>query len=141
MSEISIQNDRDGQWYQDLVAKHLEKLTNLDAEVNYNNRGIDVICGEYKIEVKGTKSLFQKTEKYHCVRGWKSNRNCLSPELTHFAFVLNESDLSSKPLIYLVAYEDILKRYSKYPNSHWIHFPLWWIFENYIGNLSSLPRE
>jgi len=147
MSEISRQNDRDGEWYQDVVAKHLEKLTNLNAEIHYNNEGIDVVCGEYKIEVKGTRSLFQqiktkkKHRKYHTIRGWKSNRNCLKyPELTHFAFVLNETDLSSKPLIYFVTLDDIMRRYNKFPNSHWVHFPLWWIFDNYVGSLSRLQK-
>ena len=144
MNWINHDNSHRGLIYQDIVAKFLEEKTGLQATTAAHD-GVDVRCGEYEVEVKGTKSLYQKTKlkktkrRVHNVRGWKTQPKYCPDTITHFAFVLDEQHVSSKPIIYMVPIEYIRERFEKYPTSEWVHFPLWWVWDHYNYKLSRIP--
>lgn len=142
-SFISRDNDQRGWFYQKYVADYLQQKTGEKAIIK-DTHGVDVVCGEFKLEVKGTKNLYQKSKKkkkhkFLTVRGWKADQTACPDEVTHFAFVLTEEDICNYPLIYIVSIEDIKERFKQYPDSQWVHFQLHWVFNHYIRALSKIP--
>lgn len=141
-SLISGENDRNGSLYQKVVAEHLEKRTGLPVKIT-ETHGIDIICGgKYFVEVKGMKNLFKKPSKKKGqvqVNSWKADQTICPDGLTHFAFVLNEDYLCSQSFIYFVVIEDIKKRFHRKPTSQWVYFPLHWVWDHYILELSYIP--
>lgn len=135
-------NDQKGYLWQLDVAKHLEKITGQIATV-CDTHGVDVICGDYRVEVKGTGSFYQKSKingkTRHAVRGWKGQVSTVPENLTHFAFVLDEEHVNTRAIIYLVGFEDVKKVFDKHPHSQWVYFRVHWVWEHYIYNISRIP--
>jgi hypothetical protein len=137
-------NSHRGLIYQELVGNHLINLTGEEANIKASH-GVDVTCGEYRVEVKGTKSLYQETIRKRTkkidrqVRGWKGQPKFCPENITHFAFVLDECNVSSTPIIYMVDIKHIRERFEEYPNSEWVRFPVWWVWEHYDYKLSLIP--
>lgn len=149
-SQISQNNDQRGSYYQQYVARHLSKITGDPAFVK-DTHGIDLVCGDFKVEVKGTKSFYYGKKRYNKVKqrdtiryshgGWKANKNCIPEDITHFAFVLDVKAFCGYPLIYFVDIKHIREHLAEYPNSNWVHFYFWWIIQYYIPELSNIPKE
>ena len=143
-SANSHDNDQRGLIYQEVVAEYFKELTGEEAIVK-DSHGVDVECGKYHFEVKGTKSLYQpckdkKTKrKFLSVRGWKTRPEDCPDSITHFAFVLDETHLSSKPIIYVVEIAYIRERFMEYPDSVYVRFPLHWVWDHYNYKLSRIP--
>lgn len=139
MKRINRQNNEDGLLYREEVKQHLENLTGRKNELE-KYHGPDLKIGSLQVEVKGTKSLYYTTVKRHQIRGWKAHRSNIETNgLTHFAFVLKEKHICSQPLIYVIPISTVKQRANERPNSPWLFFPVWWIFENYEKNLSRVP--
>jgi len=141
-STLSEENNKSGYMYQEIVAEHLTELTGKEATVK-RSHGIDVVCGEFNIEVKGTKNLHKgekrKGKTHYQVRGWKAAPHYCPAEITHFAFVLDEQHLCTFPLIYIVPISCIKQRFDQYPHSQWVHFPFHWVWSHYDFSLSKIP--
>lgn len=137
-NRISRENDANGEWYQTYIAEYLANRLGEIATVK--KHGVDVTCGDLRVEVKGTKNLFySKKGGYYHVRGWKADQTACPESITHFVFVLIEEHMCDVPLIYVVAIKDIRKQFAKYPNSQWVSFRLPWVWDHYIFELSYIP--
>lgn len=146
---VGKENDVNGTSYQVYVGHYLEKKTGETAIVT-KKHGIDVICGELQIEVKGWKNIFYhrkgsgKTKKgrirnKYQIRGWKVDPTACPETITHIAFILIEKNICNAPLIYIVSIDDIKKQFVDYPDVQWVPFKLAWVWEHYIPELSYIP--
>ena len=140
----NLSNDAWGSIYQEEVANYFKELTG-ETPIIRDTHGVDVICGEYYLEVKGTRQLFienkVRTEKriFKTIRGWKTRPVDCPDAITHFVFVLDDKNLSSKPIIYVVDIVHIRERFRQYPDAKVIWFPLHWVFDHYNFDLSRIP--
>ncbi len=147
---VGKENDANGTFYQIYVGKYLERKTCQTAIVT-KKHGVDIICGDLQVEVKGIKSFHYRLKgsrrtkkgrirKMSQTRHWKIDQTAACPEtVTHYAFVLVEKNICNVPLIYLVSIDDIRKRINEYPDSQWVLFWVEWVWDHYIPELSYIP--
>jgi len=137
-------NDFQGELTQKLVAEWLHSLTGLGYIIQ-DTHGIDIISGDYRIEVKSIESLVKRNKRpkadtrrdfHHQLRSFKIHHQQMREELTHYAFVFQDKILIPEPVILMVNAE-LVNRFVKpkgYKNEY--HIPIWWVLENYNWQLS-----
>lgn len=146
---VGKENDVNGTAYQQYVGEFLRRKTGFIAIVT-KKHGVDVICGDLQVEVKGTKNIFYKRKKSKKTkkgqirnrsqqRGWKVDQITCPEDVTHFAFLLIEKNVCNAPLIYIVSIDDMKKHFAEYPDSQWVPFQLPWVWDHYISELSYIP--
>jgi len=151
MVVLGENNDFQGEWSQELVAKWLKQISGKDYEIQ-DTRGIDIICGDFKVEVKSISSLIQrnvhpisegkskydkrKRKCHYQLRHFKINHNQMFEDITHYAFVIKDDLLIPDPAILIVESHCINKFISRKKTSNWYHIPIWFVLENYSWDIS-----
>jgi len=143
-SEIGEQNDFQGELTQKLVAEWIHSLTGLGYIIQ-DTHGIDIISGDYRIEVKSIESLVKRNKRpkadtrrvfHYQLRSFKIHYQQMHEELTHYAFVFQDKLLIPKPVILMVDASKVsgFVKPKGYKNEY--HIPIWWVLENYNWQLS-----
>ena len=134
------QNHFDGEQYQIMVRDHLEGIVEEYGVSRY--RGVDVEVGDYRVEVKGTNSIFREQNGKNYYVSWKTKIEYCPDEVTHFCFVLKDKRINPNPILYFVEIEKIRDYFYRHKalrhKSDWVFFPLHWVLEHYDSNISRI---
>lgn len=135
-------NDFQGEWTQRLVADWFEELMGLPTVIK-DTRGIDIYCGDMKVEVKSIRSIVRtvkKTAKYperSRMNGFKIDIEGIKPETTHYAFVTEDERVLAYPNIYVVEAKYVWEFINPEKKGSWGSVPLWWVLNNFNRHLST----
>jgi hypothetical protein len=145
-----VNNDEFGDYCQDIIADYY--LNHLNAFVKSKGTcGHDLILylppnnDELKIEVKGLSQLFKNNSKDNIIlklNRFKFDLGYLKADTTHYAFVIQDSDLIPKPIFYIlpaIKINNLLKL--KNPKNYY-NLPISWLRVNFTPiNIKSYSSE